>query len=62
LRDKFSHPREYVEPAAKKRQIENEENGNSAQQFLSYLLQKDGFLALAKEIICFSCDFVKFKI
>ncbi len=62
LRDKFSHPREYVEPAAKNRQIANEENGNSAQQSLSYLLQKDGFLALVKEIFCFSCDFVKFKI
>jgi len=46
--DKFSHPREYVESAAKILQFKEVENGKSAQQFLSHLLKKAIFLRRKK--------------
>jgi hypothetical protein len=46
--DKFSHPREYVESAAKILQFREVENGKSAQQFLSHLLKKAIFLRRKK--------------
>ena len=46
--DKFSHPGEYVEPAARIPQFREVENGKSAQQFLSHLLKKTIFLRRKK--------------